>query len=109
MQVDVLAPVARLDEPAGASPYIQPVVVVVVGQRVVRRAVAEGLAHGHALAVEPVGHGAHRALGALALWMSQRSKCCSGAAFITISGGWMTGPAFISAPESASPQPCTLG
>src|SRR6266498_701939 len=40
------------------------------------------------------------------LWMSQRSKCCSGAAFITISGGWITGPAFISAPDSASPQPC---
>jgi hypothetical protein len=41
--------------------------------------------------------------------MSQRSKCCSGAAFITISGGWMIGPAFISAPDRASPQPCTDG
>ena len=38
------------------------------------------------------------------LWMSQRSKCSIGPAFITISGGWMIGPAFISAPDSASPQ-----
>ena len=38
------------------------------------------------------------------LWMSQRAKCSSGAAFMTISGGWMMGPAFISAAESASPQ-----
>src|SRR5258706_210860 len=38
------------------------------------------------------------------LWMSQRSKCCSGPAFMVMSGGWMIGPAFISAAESASPQ-----
>ena len=36
------------------------------------------------------------------LWMSHSSKCSSGPAFIRISGGWMIGPAFISAPSRAS-------
>ena len=36
--------------------------------------------------------------------MSQVGKCSNGPAFITINGGWMIGPAFISAPDSASPQ-----
>ena len=38
------------------------------------------------------------------LWMSHFSKCSSGPAFMTMSGGWMIGPAFMSAPDSASPQ-----
>src|SRR3954464_1654809 len=36
------------------------------------------------------------------LWMSQRSKCSSGPAFIRMSGGGMIGPAFMSAADSAS-------
>jgi hypothetical protein len=43
------------------------------------------------------------------LWMSQRSKCCSGPAFMMMSGGWMIGPAFMSAPESASSIGSTAG
>ncbi|MCY1203359.1 hypothetical protein D9M72_148620 [compost metagenome] len=64
VQVDVLAPVARLDELLVRVAVHPLVVVVVVGQRIVRRALPEGLAHGHALAVEPVGHVAHGALRA---------------------------------------------
>ena len=69
-----------------------------------RRAVAERLAHGDALGIERVGDAADRRPACPPCGCPSASKCSSGPAFMVISGGWMMGPAFISAPESASPQ-----
>ena len=64
VQVDVLAPVARVDQLLVRVAVHPAVVGVVVGERIVRRAVAERLAHRDPLEVEPVGDGAHRRLRA---------------------------------------------
>jgi hypothetical protein len=64
--------------------------------------IAESLADRDALGVECVGDTADRGLRAF-LVNVPAPKCSIGLAFITISGGWMIGPAFISAPDKASP------
>ncbi len=87
-------------------PYIQfsPSLRIVVGEREMRRAIAERLAHRDAFGIERVGRRGGSPAACLPCGCPSVSKCSSGPAFMVISGGWMIGPAFISAPESASPQ-----
>ncbi len=65
MQVDVLSPVAGLHQLLVRVAVHPAIVLVVVGQRIVRRAVAERFAHRDALAVERVRDRAHGGLRAL--------------------------------------------
>ena len=67
-QHDVLAPVARVGELVVRAAAVHPLLAVlgvVVGEREVRRAIAERLAHRDALRVERVGDAAHGGLRAL--------------------------------------------
>ena len=95
----------------GAAP-VHPFIAflgVVVGQREMRRAIAQRLAQRHARSASSASVTARMAGWVPSLWMSQRSKCCKGPAFIRMSGGWMMGPAFASAPDRPSPAGSTLG
>ena len=64
VQVDVLAPVARLDQFFVRIAVHPAVVFVMVAQGVMRRAPTHGGAHGDALQIQLVGDGAHTGLGA---------------------------------------------
>ena len=77
---------------------------VVVGERKMRRAIAERLAHRDAFGIERIGDAADRRLACPPCGCPSARNARAGAAFMVISGGWMIGPAFISAPDSASPQ-----
>ena len=73
-----------------------------IGERKVGAAIAETFTHGDA-SVSSASVTRRIDVCVPSLWISHRSKCSIGPAFMTISGGWMMGPAFISAPDSASP------
>src|ERR1700735_653781 len=67
-QNDVLPPIPGIREPLVRAAAVHPFVAragVMIGQRKMRRSVAEGLAYGDALAVECVGHAPHGRPGAL--------------------------------------------
>ena len=77
---------------------------IVVGKRKMRTSVAERFADGDPFGVECVRHAAYGRLCSF-LVNVPLVEMLDGPAFMVINGGWMIGPAFISAAESASPQP----
>ena len=64
VKIDLLAPVARLDELSVRIAIHPLIVVVMVGQWIVGAAVAQRLTHCDAFLIQPVGHVAHSTLRA---------------------------------------------